>query len=296
MAAIEQQEALGGEAQNGATGQPDKGGEGGLVGGTEGEIGGPLVPSIGGAEALGQVDLIAIPRRQIGLDAGELFAVLGPAHVALPLALQGEGGAGLRGLRRQPLQASGEPGFISPVHQLPATGCDVSQQCPVVDPHRHVGYLDVRTGLDGQTLEAPAQIVAKEPQGAPDEGQVMLILHQFAQQGSLGLGEQGEGIAVMMALVASPGEAGAGTPGLQGGERIGADDVKAVVGARWACRFQQDGPGLVLQAGKQGVKRCLRIEMVDMQSWFHFLLHRQQFAPSSLAGSGAQAYHGRRHF
>ncbi|AHX60749.1 hypothetical protein B224_2046 [Aeromonas media WS] len=40
----------------------------------------------------------------------------------------------------------------------------------------------------------------------------------------------------------------------------------------------------------------MRVEMVDMQSWFHFLLHRQQFAPSSLAGSGAQAYHGRRHF
>ncbi|MNZ24319.1 hypothetical protein D3C78_414650 [compost metagenome] len=124
----------------------------------------------------------------------------------------------------------------------------------------------------------------------------MFILYQIPQQGLLGAGEQGEGIVFMQGLAACVTQAGAGTPGLQGGERIGADDVKAVVGARWACRFQQDGPGLVLQAGKQGVKRCLRVEMVDMQSWFHFLLHRQQFAPSSLAGSGAQAYHGRRHF
>ncbi|MOA01396.1 hypothetical protein D3C78_1208040 [compost metagenome] len=91
MAAVEQQEALRRQAQNGTLFQPDEGREGGLVGRAEAEIGGPLISQIGGAEALGEVDLIAIPRRQVGLDTGEFLTVFGPAHVALPGPLQGEG-------------------------------------------------------------------------------------------------------------------------------------------------------------------------------------------------------------
>ncbi len=240
--------------------------------------------------------MVTIPRRQIGLDTGKLVPVFGPRHVALPGAGQAKGEGGSFALRHQPVEPAGEAGFITPVGQLPVSRRDISQQRPVVDPDRHVGHLDVLLRHCGQTLESSAQIVAKESQGSPDKRQSRVILNALPKQGLLGLGEQGEGIAVMMVLVVILGEAGAGTPGFQGGKRIGADDVKTVVSPQGAGGFQQDGPGLVLQAGKPGVERGLRVEMVDMQSWFHFLLHRQQFAPGSLAGSGGQAYHGRRHF
>ncbi|CAJ1856813.1 hypothetical protein KGEDBEEJ_02570 [Aeromonas hydrophila] len=41
-----------------------------------------------------------------------------------------------------------------------------------------------------------------------------------------------------------------------------------------------------MKACEQGMERRLVIKMVDMQRWFHFLLHRQQFTACSLAGTG----------
>ena len=62
-------------------------------------------------------------------------------------------------LRRQPLlQASGEPGFISQCTSCQRPVATSRSSAPVVDPHRHVGDLMPASGLDGQTLESPAQI------------------------------------------------------------------------------------------------------------------------------------------
>ncbi|MOA01397.1 hypothetical protein D3C78_1208050 [compost metagenome] len=117
------------------------------------------------------------------------------------------------------------------MHQLPGAGRHLPQQCPVVDPHRHVRHPDIGVGQRWQAFEPPPQIIAKEPEGTADKGQLVLLLHQLSQQILLGLGEQAEGIAIMLLGLVTLAQTGAGTAGFQGGEGIGAEDVEAVVGA-----------------------------------------------------------------
>lgn len=124
-----------------------------------------------GAETLGQVDLIAIPCRQIGLHPGKFVAIFGAAHVAAPGASKGEGVCGKLVLRLQPLQPAGKAGLVAPVHQLPFARCHLPQQGPVIDADRHVRDGDVAGGQVRQTLEATAQIIAKQAERPADEGQ-----------------------------------------------------------------------------------------------------------------------------
>ena len=240
--------------------------------------------------------MITVPGTQVSLYPRKFLAVLGAAHVAAPLALQGEWRCWHLVLRGQPLQPAMEACFIAPMHQLPGAACYVAQQGPVIDADCHVRDGHILCGQCRQSLEATAKIIAKQPEGAANKGQFVTVRCFLAQQIPLPLCQQGQGIRVKRQTLFAPGYPGQWPLCLQGCQRVGADDVKAVVRSLRAGRFEQHGPGLMMQTGKQRMQRCLVIKVVDMKSWFHFLLHRQQFAPCSLAGMGGQAYHRHRNF
>ncbi|BEJ49603.1 hypothetical protein Ri1_22020 [Aeromonas dhakensis] len=108
----------------------------------------------------------------------------------------------------------------------------------------------------------------------------------LSQQVALAPGQQGQRIIFTGLVLLSLLDVSQRPVGLQGGQRIGGDDVKAVVRTLRAGGSQQHGPGQVVKAGEQRMERHLVFKMVDMQRWFHFLLHRQQFTACSLAGTG----------
>lgn len=78
------------------------------------------------------------------------------------------------------------------MHQLPVVGRHIAQQRPVVDTYRHVWHRDIGGGLHWQSLEATAEIIAKQTEGAANKGQVSGTQIQLPQQLLLGMGQQGE--------------------------------------------------------------------------------------------------------
>ncbi|MNZ60444.1 hypothetical protein D3C78_785140 [compost metagenome] len=224
----------------------------------QGLVGAPGVALARCAEALGQVDLVAIAGLNVALYLIECCLVLPWLQITRHGGEQAEIAAcSVVGVFKQGDEALAL--VISQLgveHQLAGAMLVVGHQRPAIQPKLGVGQAEVIRGEAGQVLQASAEVVAEVADQAAGKWQLdttwQLRRAQLFQAGAQPL-QEGPAIFVGQHL--------------QVLQRPGAEQVEAAALGAWAGAVEQDRPGRLAQAGEvrggvgligQGVERTGR--------------------------------------